>query len=179
MLHYPKILLDNGPIVKFWSMRFESYHQLIKRNANSSNNARNLLKTIAKKQALKLCEMIYNFTYESEIKFGSLKKTNERKPYFSDKINNNQCQYYDEVDICNTIYNIGTFVVINMEECEIEFGKITNIIHSNNDIYFDLEVFEEVTFDEHVHAYIVEFKDENKLIKFSDLSPIAPLHSIT
>ena len=67
LVHYPKILILLGPIVKFWCMRFESFHQLIKRNANSSNNATNLLKTIAKKQALKLCEMVHNFTYEEGI----------------------------------------------------------------------------------------------------------------
>lgn len=58
MLHYPHILLENGPIRHFWSMRYEARHTEVKANSLSSSSNRNLLKTIATKQLLKLCEVV-------------------------------------------------------------------------------------------------------------------------
>lgn len=61
-----------------------------------------------------------------------------------------------KVDICNVSHKIGTFVVTNLANIEKEFGKIVKIIKLNNSIVFRLQIFEEITFDEHVHAYIVK-----------------------
>ena len=42
LLHYPTILLNNGPLINFWSMRFESKHRHLKANAQSTNSSKNL-----------------------------------------------------------------------------------------------------------------------------------------
>ena len=78
----------------------------------------------------------------------------------------------------DVIYKFDTFIVISAEELEIEFGKITNIVYLNNEVYFELEVLEETCFDEHFHAFIVESSNTKKFIKFSDLPAIAPLQAV-
>lgn len=47
LIHYPRILLANGPCINFWSMRFESRHRQLKANAQSTSCSKNLLITIA------------------------------------------------------------------------------------------------------------------------------------
>lgn len=46
MIHYMKILLQNGPLINFWSMRFESKHRELNIIFTSSWNKINILKTI-------------------------------------------------------------------------------------------------------------------------------------
>lgn len=177
LVHYPRILLLLGPVVKFWCMRFESFHQLIKRNANSSNNAKNLLKTVAKKQALKMCETVHNFTYQDNVTFGDILNC-KTKNYFPDKRLNEQCIYYDHVNFHDVIYKLNTFIVINTDELDVEFGKIINIVCLNSEVYFEIEVFEETCFDEHFYAFIVKSCNTNRFIKFSELPDINPLHAV-
>ena len=65
-------------------MRFVSYHQYIKSNAKSSNNTRNLIKTIATKQALKLCEIVDTLSFHKEVTFGNIQNM-PKKAFFVDK----------------------------------------------------------------------------------------------
>lgn len=74
LTHYCQVLLSNGPLVKFWSMRFELFHRTIKSIAESTASKVNLIKAVAIKQALKLCEMIHLLTFEDTKKFGSVDK---------------------------------------------------------------------------------------------------------
>lgn len=164
LTHYPEILLTHGPVVKFWGMRFESYHRSLKSTAESTSCTKNLLKTIATKQALRLGHMVLSPAFDKTIKFGSLKEKNENS------------EIYEQVEIQNSLYHIGTFLVLNMENSEIKFCKINKIIYLQNDIYFDVQVFEEITFDDHLHAYIISENSIGiRLVKYSDLPAIAPL----
>ena len=139
-------------------MRFESRHRQLKSNAVSTSCNINLLKTIATKQMLKMCEMIHTFNVNDHT----------AKFVFSDK----------KVTICDVSYRLGTFIVIDMHKSEKQFGKITKIMQIEGEIYFNVTIFEEVTFDEHFHAYIVEQGEEEKLIKQQDVPNIAPCLSI-
>ena len=177
LVHYPRIMMLNGPIIKFWSMRFESYHQIVKSNANTSSNTINLLKTIATKQALKLCEIIHCLKFDSQIKF-SKQKRQEKKAYFQDKKQNEIYTTYERVETDGNMYDIGTFVVIDVGKIEKVFGKICDIISLNNEIYFDLQLFEEISFDFHVHAYIIVNKNEKRFIKYTDLPMISPFYHV-
>lgn len=162
MIHYPQILLENGPIVHFWSMRYEARHRQIKPNAQSTSCIRNLLKTIATKQLLKLCEVVNTAKYSNNNI--TLKSTKD-----NDK----------EININGFAYQIGTFVVTNMDEMEKEFGETIEIFVENDGIYFYMKIYCEITFDDHCHAYIVSRKNcEFKKFKQTDLPVIAPCLSV-
>lgn len=178
LIHYASILLKNGPIINFWAMRFESNHRPIKNISLSTSCKINLLTTIAIKQGLKMCQMMHSLQFEKGIKFGADNDSKVNKNYFTDEKCNNSCRYYKNVNIDGTVYDIGTFVVISMKESEIEFGNIIDIVEFENEIYFYMQVFEEVTFDFHYHAYIVSNKNEYKLIKKKDLPNIMPALSV-
>ena len=74
-------------------MQGEGRHRYIKSNAQSSNCKRNLLKTIAIKQTLKMCQLIHTLQFEKEITFGSINIMDETKTYFKDDMRDKQCKY--------------------------------------------------------------------------------------
>lgn len=96
LIHYPRILLDNGPIMNFWSMRYESLHRLLKAAALSSSNTRNLLHTMAIKQMLKTCQMIHSLEFEKGIEFGSLdRRSKHTSIHFRNREIPKKCSNYN------------------------------------------------------------------------------------
>ena len=100
LTHYPRVLLNNGPIVNFWSMRFESNQRPLKSAAQISSNSKNLLKTIAIKQALKMCQMMNSKEFEDIISFVVVNNIKKRG-YFNGQVN-----------IRGTVYELGSFITI-------------------------------------------------------------------
>lgn len=161
MIHYPRILLENGPVINFWCMRYESRHRQIKGNAQSTNCSKNLLKTIATKQALKFCEMANTLNIGNNFKIplqGNM---------------NTECE--KGINVNGFLYKVGSFIVTNMDEVEKQFGKITEIFVENSEIYFLIEMYNEINFYDHRHAYLVNYESkEYGKIKQIDLPVIAP-----
>lgn len=176
LTHYCQILLSNGPLIKFWSMRFESFHRSIKSTAESTASKVNVIKTVAIKQSLKLCEMIHSLTFENSIKFGSVGEK-QNKSFFEDKEKNEKYECFEEIEIDGIDYKVGSFLVVNIEKSEVEFGEIENIIYVDNEIYFYFKIFEEIIYDNHVQAYLVK-STENKLIGYVDLPYMDSVQSI-
>lgn len=176
MTHYARILLMNGPLINFWSMRFESRHRPVKSAAQSTNSNTNLLKTIATKQALKMFEMMNALQFEEKIKWGQV-HSNAKRDYFVDETKNKKSKYFMSVKINGTHYEIGSVEVVSLLNSEIEFGEIVDIVFVDNEVYFYLKIFVETTFDFHVHAYITEITTNctNKLLKFENLPVISPV----
>ena len=176
LLYYPTILLNNGPLINFWSMRYELKHRQVKAIAQSTNSNKNLLITIANKQLLKMCQMIHSAEFETNIKFDS--RDNSESIPRSDFCNidiQGQEEFYKQVEINGTLYKIGTFLVLDMKESEVEFGTILKILRMKDNIFFIFKIFREITFDDHVHAFIVnQNSNETKLVNHNDLPNIAP-----
>ena len=92
-----------GPCVNFWCMRFESRHRHLKSNAQGTCSSKNLLKTIAIKQVLKMCHMIHTFEFEGPIVAGSLLPNQLDTCYKSVKVNGIYCE-------------LGNFIVADMTD---------------------------------------------------------------
>ena len=87
--------------------------------------------------------------------------------------------YYKQIEINGTSYKIGSLIVTNTEQSEEEFGEIIKIIEVNGDIFFHLKIYEEIVFDDHCHAYIVNLKSkEKKFIKYMELLVVTPCLSM-
>lgn len=50
--HYPKLIESFGPLVGYWTMRFEAKHSFFKRVVRHTNNFRNILLSLATKHQL-------------------------------------------------------------------------------------------------------------------------------
>lgn len=177
LCHYPQIILLNGPCVNFWNMRFESRHRSLEANVHATNCSKNLLLTIARKETLKMAEIFHTTRSENTIDYISPDSTDET--YSATAELSHEAKYYKEAEINSTRYKIGTFIVSNMEESEIEFGEIVKIIKINDDAYFQINVFDEIIFDDHFHSYHVKKRvNEVRIVKYADLLIIAPCISI-
>ena len=153
-------------------MRFESRHRQLKANAQSTSCNINLLKTIATKQMLKMCHMVHAFKRSNSAQLGSSDSRDCSKKY------PDEAEFYEEVIISEITYRLGTFLVTDMRGSEKEFGKIIKIVQIKHEIFFDVEVFKELTFDDHYHAYIVEEGGKEKLMQQKEIPNIAPCLSI-
>ena len=90
----------------------------------------------------------------------------------------NNVNTYKSVNIYGTNYQIGTFLALHEEDLQLQFGEIIDIINLDNQIFFYIKVYDEMFFDEHYHVYVVEEKNENRLVEFKTLPVIMPVSSI-
>ncbi|KAL7297096.1 hypothetical protein TKK_0009519 [Trichogramma kaykai] len=171
LTHYPSIIEEFGPCIHYWTMRHESRHRDIKANAVASNTHLNLLKTIATKQALKMCQVFDSFEADNNILFGpNIKKNNI---------------HYQQVIINNSEYKVNSFLVISLANPDIQFGKIVSIKKlelktGEVSVQFELEVYNELFFDKHIMAYVVS-KDETsnkKFVKLNDIPSMPPVSAV-
>ena len=70
MVHYERIIIKNGPVVKFSSMRPESKHTVLKMILSQSSCHKNILKSIAIRYELSLIRFHQSEYKEKFIKFG-------------------------------------------------------------------------------------------------------------
>ncbi|KAL7292930.1 hypothetical protein TKK_0013383 [Trichogramma kaykai] len=165
LVHYPRLLELNGPCFKYSTMRFESRHRRAKQSAGSSSCTKNLLYTIAIKETLKTCQTIHNAMFPSP----AIHVPNIISEDKAEK-------YYESVEIEGTMFKIGKFVVADIQN-EVSFGEILQIIRVQDVYYFSMNIYEECSFDSHLHAYIVVY---SKSIKMSskDLPYISSVLSV-
>lgn len=55
LLHYPRLILENGPLRWLWCMRFEANHQYFKNAARQVRNFINISKTLAERYQMRKC----------------------------------------------------------------------------------------------------------------------------
>lgn len=138
-----------GPFIRYWSMRYEGNHQKLKKTTSTTSGTVNLKMTIATKQSLKMCEMFNRLKCDEEVELGSRVANEHDLPILS-------LENYNSVKISGVHYKVGMFVVVSVNESEKEFGQITKIVKLEDQLYFDLNIHEELTFSKHYHAFIVE-----------------------
>ncbi|KAJ8672078.1 hypothetical protein QAD02_003337 [Eretmocerus hayati] len=175
LIHYARLILELGPVVNFWAMRFESNHRPIKAVAESTHSTTNLLKTIATKMSLEMCQMMHSLRFDPTTIYGSIDSNAHHDCHFGHELSNDPCKYYVEVSVNNVQYKIGTHLVLSLENSEVEFGKIIEVVSAPDGIYFNFEVFEESYFNFHYYAYVVSRTRKFKLMELSRVPKIAPV----
>ena len=58
MVHYPSCLLKSGPLVRYWCMRFEARHNLVKELARITRCYKNICLTLATRFQFALSSLI-------------------------------------------------------------------------------------------------------------------------
>lgn len=181
LIHYPEILKRFGPLVHFWCMRYESRHRLLKAASNSVSGSKNILKSVAIKEILRLCFSRHTQEVSDQIIFGprdhSFCNTQVLSSISEDVLSN--AIFHTKVTVYEEEFQIGSIVVINVASIKKVFGKITKIIDSNKDIYFTCEIFE-MYFDENATLGYAAKNIGIKTFKFSDVPICGPcmMHEI-
>jgi len=160
-----------GPLCNLWSMRYESKHRVAKIAARSSANRINTCKSLAIKNQLQLNHLFLENKLPSKFQYSrKIKKVNSSNLTFL------LTQF--NLSPSTNLYNVF-FVTIN------------DITYKPNDVlalHFDPEdgnpvqhlfsnctfLFETITFDFHVYAYLVEKTDRQHFVSYDSLIFIHP-----
>ena len=118
-----------------------------------------------------LCQTNLTWEYEKDLNLGSINKKIQRC--------STNLKYYNNIEINGTQYNIGTYIVTSISDVEKTFGEIINIVSEEDKIYFVVDEYEELIFDDHFYAYEVYKKNEGaKTINIEELLPLPPCLSL-
>lgn len=117
LVHYARILYENGPCIHFSAMRYESRHRIIKANVVSTSCKKNVLETVSIKQMLYMHSLYRNYKYK-KIDLGS---TDESCFVNLPEVDQAEDKtFYKEIRINGITYKLGMFIVTNLQESETE-----------------------------------------------------------
>ncbi|KAE9543676.1 hypothetical protein AGLY_002072 [Aphis glycines] len=187
MVHYHTMMEKFDPLISLWFMRFEAKHRISKISANTSNNRRNICKTLTIKHQLQLNNIFIKGTLSDEIKLGPCTE-------ITDDIDTQAIRNFIQKNSLNSIINCpwisvkGTRytpkMILTLDICELDgpnFGMINKIYLCNNELiifqYFKLNA---TIFDEHYHLLEVEKEiNDSIFIYYNDLASYTPNHICT
>lgn len=152
LLHYPSLILKFGPLMKVWTMRFESKHCFMKRAIRFSRNFINITKSLACKHELFQSFIRLGGEIHSDIIVKKTFKFNLNIYNESIKQALQIIKFSPNIFECNEIikngvsYCKGDAVFISQQGYRYEtiVGQIIAILHDEPEIHFLLEVFQTV-----------------------------------
>lgn len=178
LIHYHTALEKFGPLISFWSMRFEAKHRISKIAARASSNRRNITSSLAIKQQLKLNEMFLKGKLDDVIDTGPETECDILESQYV--VQNIQLPLLHKLTkvswatISSTYYTKDTILVhsTSSEDCLVTFFKLTHIfvLNSKCDLIFKGILLDTLHFDEHFFAY--------EIIEPTYLKYVVKLHSL-
>ena len=177
MIHLPRALEQNGPLVHYWSMRPESKHRQLKLSSATTNNRINLLKTISLKSQLRLAYLKHTKEIRPNLVFDLFVNIEEydRQKYFSKCKKDEIILSVKHAEYMGIKYNIGMVFVMEINDAEnVTFGKIIQIFVQNNNLILLMQRLISTYFDEHYFAYNVEEYETYTLKNAKELPSIHP-----
>lgn len=133
LVHYASLILKLGPLIRLWTMRFESKHSYFKRCVRRTQNFKNVCQSLANQHQL------LQVTLSSNSFFPSVLRATNTTPYHahSDAVRNAVVAHIvtepdsvsSEVNFKGTLYKKGSFLCLK-RECDesIKFGQIELVL---------------------------------------------------
>ncbi|XP_011870259.1 PREDICTED: uncharacterized protein LOC105563349 [Vollenhovia emeryi] len=164
LTHYSRIMLNVGPLIHTWCMRFEAKHRQPKTVAKSTQSRKNILKTLAIKEQLAQSARV-NFDMSDVQKFGKMSQADvlsdsDLQPFipFLPASCQSHSVVVNFVKFKGVEYKVGSCVIITADEewgqpC---FGIVSYILlNEQEDLFLLLKVLKTDYFDDHLHSYKV------------------------
>jgi hypothetical protein len=190
MSHYPRLTMECGPLIRLWTLRFESKHSYLKTSARSAQNFINITRTLAVKHQL------LQAYYSAGSLFGSTVEVKSGQPFHFDLFckqiqtalnnfphlkNSHTTEVADSVTVNNTTYSKGSYIALKRDEVSLVFGEIKIIfVHENRSTFFAV-IKKRATFlvDFGLHEVTDCNEDLWDIVTYSDILDFAPLHVYT
>ena len=189
--HYPELILQFGPLIRLWTLRFESKHTYFKQCARKLHNFKNLCHTLAVRHQLLQAYYSAGFLFPNPV------TVHQGIEFDPDTYN---CHIQQAVETCQlecrhtvaassvvykgTTYKKGLFVVLEKTEEGLVFGKIQLIlVCTGTVVYFITETHQSLYLVElGCHCLISDNQDEKKIVcieadKLLDYYPLAEYRS--
>lgn len=173
LTHYPACMLRCGPPSSYWCMRFEARHNFFKQVSRVIHCFKNICKSLAKRSMLNLASSILSKSlFSSCTTIGPAVETvvcnlddNVSAALCSDL---NLCTA-DVVYIVNWVkaghysFSPKSIVIISVSEGIPHYGIIRHIVAVAGKTYVVIEQLAVLHYDEHFHAYKVEYENQVSL----------------
>ena len=158
LTHYTRVMLLNGPVVHYSSMKYERKNRTLKEVASGTTFSTNLPLTIAIRHQLQQCfitEFCSN-THGDDV-MGPIDESNAqtslRKLVPSIK-KEMPVVTLKNIEILGKPYSVGTIIAIRISEEGPQFGIVKKIFSCDN-IYIQAKELDTLYFNDYYHAYSV------------------------
>jgi len=184
LIHYPRVIRELGPPIRYWNMRNESRHFNFKKIATSSGNFINVSKTLAYRNQIKQAAILGKIkcfgesANIAELHSTTIKKVALLENYelflktASDADNltvDSTITIAKSANVQSITYRDGGVLLISCNENVPLFGVINEIICLSDAVYFYCRLFITLGFEDHFHAYVVRYSEDYIYIKKSAL----------
>lgn len=140
LLHFPFLIMKLGPLIRLWTLRFESKHSYFKRCVRRTQNFKNVCETLANNHQLLQSYMNCSSFFPPALQ---VKHSSYHAELYSSKVRNAveaSLVTFDfvstEVSFQGTTYRKGFFLCLKNDEY-VEFGQLELILmKENKDVYF-------------------------------------------
>lgn len=145
--HYPELIIHFGPLIRLWTLRFESKHTYFKQCARKLHNFKNLCLTLAERHQLPQAYLTAGDLFPPTV------VVEKAAAFFPNDYNNTIKQSvssYDfgpentliahEATVKGTKYKKNMHVIIDESSRGLMIGKIIVVlIHNNSEVYYVTE----------------------------------------
>ena len=185
--HYPRMFLNNGPLIKVWAMRMEQKHTFHKSVLRTAKNFKNVALTCATRHQMAQISFYYYGLFSSS-KFEVPDDAPNVKDVLKVTSDSGLRRFYSSLQsdavipkklkVFGTGYGIGkVLVLIKMCHGKLRIGVIKAIAFSSNEVNFSISVFEahQSKFGNYVTTKFVSLDDT---VNYSNLADYCPLEMI-
>ena len=156
--HYPRLISEFGPLIRVWTLRFESKHSYFKQCIKNSQNFINVCQTLSEKhqllQTYKQAVSFFQETVECKKSIPLISSTYSQAIQSALKIFqiSDNSEVSTEVKVKGTLYKKGSYVIVGKSEYGLLFGEIQFIIVMSPQVYL-LVHEQEFVLSESLHVY--------------------------
>ena len=155
MTHFWRLLLQNGPLIHFWSMPFERKNKQIKDMVVSTECKKNYPLTIGISNQLQMCYLKEFCTnVQRDYKIGTISNKEDKCHIENLAGTDYTCLKY--IEILGKTFKKNTVFLVDI--CGVEypqFGIVEKIYMFQNDLYIYTKYLRTVSFNKHYHAFEV------------------------
>lgn len=164
LLHYPDLILHFGPLIRLWTLRFESKHSYFKQCARKLHNFKNLCSTLAERHQLLQAFLSTGQLFSPNIQVVGLANNFDGR-LFNDGVqqalrtmgNRGNTTEVSAILYKNTKYCKGLVVVVDENDHGLIFGKIVLILICQSRVHLIVEKHQSVPLvDLGVHCLTAE-----------------------
>jgi len=184
LTHYGSHCRAFGPLINYWSFRFESKHGYFKDITVRMKCRKNILKTLAKKHQYKHCLYLHNSTSYLHKQHMStsggrqvsvLTLPEEVKALVISLTNNNNVFQCVSVVVDGITYAVDMAVVLGISYNEICFAQICDIFVISGQSYLIIRNLNDVEYLRHYHLYSCKLSTSLAAVHVSNLLDPFPL----
>lgn len=151
LVHYPELILQFGPLIRLWTLRFESKHTYFKECARKLHNFKNLCSTLATRHQLLQAYLASGFLFPNSVNVERIIDFDLEDYHRGIQEAAKSCDLGSGVHAASTItykgttYKKGLLVILHSHEQGFVFGKIKLVlINKNQEIFFITENYPSV-----------------------------------